>query len=165
MPYIRAVRKSADIPNNADCSWPTIVGCDWWRAFPDAGCIDDRLMLYSSGSPINSRVAITGWWTGFIGTACGGSDPYVTSYDDNSVYVRVFDSLNDGIWSSSASFGIYAGRKTIATSLQPNYTQWGGPPSGSWTVPATAVPVIGAACPSTLIGTVTIYDDGSVSIA
>jgi hypothetical protein len=164
---IKAVKMSSSIPNNAGCAWPTVVGCDWWKKSPDGVCLDGRILLYDWNSGLgNARIGATGWWTGFIGSTCGGSDPYAYAYNANTVAVDVMQALADGVWSGSTSFGIYGGRITAAapTSLQAAITQWNGIPFAGKAA-ATAVPVVGGGCPSTLIATATVYDDGSISIA
>lgn len=162
-------------PVNAAPAWSQT--CGFWRDTATGQVCPDKLRVYSNGfvsSDCNTlgrcmRFAVLGgWWAGYVGQFCGGSDPYITThtiYDDN-VDIDCWKALADGVWSSSFSFDVYAGILLFA----PARTLFVRPAlasSPSLVTKAITVPVIAAAtCASagSKVATVTVFDDGTYTV-
>lgn len=94
-------------------------------------------------------------------TPCSGSDIYQPAYH----YIDIMKALYDGIWSSSVTIGVYAIRPSSASGSiicgpahDPTFlTDCSA--SKAVTVPG------GTGCPSTLVATITVNEDGTFSIA
>jgi len=162
-------------PLNADPSWSQT--CGFWRSNTLSQVCPDKLRVYSSGYASSAcsslgrcmRFAVTGgWWSGYIGQFCAGSDPYITyhtEYDDN-VNIDCWKALADGVWSSSFTFDVYVG----ILNFDPGRTLYVRPASATnpgLTTKAMTVPVIAAStCASagSNVATVTVYDDGTFTV-
>lgn len=158
-------------PKNTAVGWSQT--CGYWR---NISTCPARMMVYgdynsSSGSCFNfsrcTQLNVSGgWWSGSIGRNCAGSDPYV-SESGRDVFIDVWKALADGVWSSSVVISIYADMVNNPTSLTD--VIHAGPSTGS--SPASASisgyvpPGIGVTCSTTLRATLTVYDDGTFTLA
>lgn len=149
-------------PTNASCAWST--GCDYWRtSATDYQIVDLHLTLLHG--PIDSAsLAITGGWlTGKVGFYCVDTDPYVTVVNAKLLTIDVWQALNDGEWSSSVVFTIHARKKAGVGS---GNLQVGPDSPGPIQQYKTIYDVLDPpACPTSAGTTVTIYDDGTFTLA
>lgn len=179
------------IPKNASLSWPQ--RCGFWGDYYGGACptrlrIGFRIGTSRFGPPDVACSVSGGWWTGSIGYACAGSDPRVSfgglancSCAKPNIYIDVWKALALGLWSSSVVFNLNADIL--------DQTAWGcgtttctGPMTGMIMVaPDSTTPdpaevdvtksfgcnTAGGACPcgTTSVGSVTVYDDGSFTVA
>lgn len=117
------------------------------------------------------RIAIDGGFLGGtkIGQACGGSSSYVTVVHQSRISVDVWQALKDGAWSSSTVLSVYGDAvNTIpypgnATIEAKPYTA--AVPASQTIIAANWPAGVGNVCVSTLRRTVTVYDDGTFTLA
>lgn len=172
-------------PVYASCNWAKeeiAAGAPycWWQ--PDSGgqgCTPMKLRI-STSSAISVTPPSAAWWTGgnagWYNTSiniisCGASvNNYLTAISSfgaspSYVIIDVMKALKDGIWSSSISFSTYASSLnslSSGTAAIPNNT--GVAPYGrpSVSVAITSVPT--TSCTAGVLKTVTVYDDGRITV-
>lgn len=108
-------------------------------------------------------------WSGTIGmTYCTDTSPYVTAtngLDGWSVDIDIWQAILDDEWSSSLAIEVYAHISTYSMtkiiSAGPSGLSNPTPVTKSATLPLGDT----FTCPTNLFGTVTVYDDGTLSFA
>lgn len=151
---------AAQNPTGAAVGWSQ--ACGFWRT--NAQTCRDTMIIGWSG--FITRTAIDGAWItgGKIGNpaSCPGSDTYVTCLNNAQIGVDVWKALADGIWSSSCVFSFY-GHDGGSVSAGTAYAKPASASSPAQISKAVST-VAGASCPTGLLATVTVFDDGTYSI-
>lgn len=148
------------------------IGDGWFRG---TGPCPEVLKIsgtytHLSGSPC-SFLATNFASRGKTGFACGGSDAYVADQSDGSQHIDVWRAYRDGIWTSSVDILVYyTGKNALFMSGVINAEPLSYPSARVTKNPAV---INGTAecsapswsCPTALSATITVNDDGSISIA
>ena len=126
----------------------------------------DKLQVYTQLVDTTSSIDIDFAGRGKSGLDCAFSDSYVSadpgSLASNSWFVDVWKAYRDGIWTSSTTIKVYRRRTTSSTNVALSMT----PVSYGIALAVKFVDAdVGAACPTTLRGTITITDTGGVTLA
>lgn len=179
-------------PNGAGAGWPGTIGY-WLGSAGNLGPVCPQWGRLFIGPGVYAISG--GWWSGRIGinsgtfngycaerTDCGNTDPYVrwntrTVTGGRGVHVAVWDALIAGLWSSSVAFTIHktnfgsgAGtgyvqhRHTCSISPGASAGCYDGPAAVAFSFPSGSAsddPCV-ASLPT---NTVTVYDDGSFTVA
>lgn len=145
-------------PKNVGVGWSQ--ACGFWR--PSAAICPVRLSILSSVAN-NIYIGVSGgWWSGVIGVNCGASNSYVSA-TSAQVLIDVWKALADGLWSSSVVFSVYT---TVGTVNEVIYAATNGASSPAQQDLLTSnMGQNTGACPSVLKRTVTVYDDGTFTLA
>lgn len=146
-------------PDCAQCCWKTTAACP------------DSLLITTASQLGDLTIAVDFAGRGKVGGACGGSDEYV-SFSNNPAtgplatafsFIDVWGAFRDGVWTSSTTALIYTLRTTGGpggTTAKPRYdTLDACLVSGNLGFSVGAI-----ACPTVLSWTVTITDDGALTI-
>lgn len=132
-------------------------GTAWYEAtypYPDKLIID--LNGYFDG-----EISCDFAGRGRVGNLCGGSDSYmVFDAGNGKVTVDVWGAYRASVWSSSTTVKVYIQSETAGTSTRAYVG-----PSGFNRISKETGFDAPVACPTTLQATVTINDNGSISIA
>ena len=139
------------------------------RALP---CPDKLFILCDAldGAWFSSRQSDTRYATASCDcvNACGGScDSYVTfdaSIGTAGLGIDVWRAYDDGLWTSSVSFDVYRRSGTLFRASALNLAQF-GPHMTSTVVGVKSSGGTGACDDTVKTGTVTLYDDGTVTAA
>lgn len=134
-----------------------------WATYTYSGC----------GPPACQFVATDFATRGKTGFACGGSDIYVADQGDGSQRVDVWAAYRAGVWTSSTTIKVYLAAYCAIVSTgvingEPlsnaaaRVTKSGAFLSGT---PSGCDAPSGWICPTLLAATITVNDDGTMSIA
>lgn len=162
--------------------WPTRgIGFRWYKG---SGPCPDKLDLLADYTFVGSIPPGPCWiiaanfaGRGKVGHSCGGSDTYVTEWssgNNRGLSIDVWKAHADGIWTSSVAIQVYvAGYAALGLSAQVwayptnNFAGYNVTKSSCWLdgTLSGCNAIGGWLCPTNLSATVTVYDDGSLSIA
>ena len=169
---------------------PAGTGVGWTQdaTFWNQVICPDRLLIAvcegTTGTPAVPSIQ-SSLWSGYIGGSnCGGSSIYVTAPVTNpsTLDIDIWKALADGAWSSSIAISIYAKGRTGFTVPPYSATVYAGPEDGA-NVPrctggfdvtnpvyatlgitVTQLYTSGNSCTNSLVGTLTVYDDGTFTL-
>lgn len=167
-------------PPGASCGWvqqelangPTYR---WWKN--GAECLPGYMRIYGGVAVNNRGVNVVppsaSWWTGgnaggYYGSGLNcfsGTNGYLLYHDALRVDIDVMQALRDGIWTSSVSFTVYASYvSTVSDSIRAFVIN-----SAAFRKPDVSGPTktIGtvAGCGLGTVFTVTVYDDGRITVS
>ena len=112
-----------------------------------------------------------GWWTGYIQCGptvwCTGSDSYVSRPDPGILLINIWGALGAGLWASSVAIDINTAASAPDSASASAYPYPCNEFNNPTPAPINKTIATGAAssCPTTKRATVTVYDDGTYSIA
>lgn len=125
--------------------------------------------LYAGAARVISSVT-GGWVSGQVGCGCAGTDAYIS--DCAFLAIDVWKALADGAWSSSTAFTVYSSTVNFLAGAPVSVPITAGPgalvtASGFSPVDITKnfTVIRNESCPTTAVGTLTFYDDGTFTFA
>lgn len=152
-------------PINASCGWSS--SANFWKAPGTAVCkFIPALVGLNYPNEVNARLSIGGGWlSGTVGRGCASTDAYIDQEYfglGGAFLIKIWESLEAGLWTSSVTFNIYANR-------------WSGSNPTTLTVRPYVSPAIipaaqtkaltlvsgGVECASTSVASLVFYDDGT----
>jgi hypothetical protein len=150
-------RRGQGWPYGTSPAWSQ--ACKFWDNVTHGTEPSELIVSCTSGT---SNLAVGGggaWWTGKANVNCVWNDPNGLVYtfaSGNQTNVDIWKALILGLWSSSLPLTIYCDGP--ATNIQ--VTSYGFSPLSSKTITANSVLL----CPSRNVASLTVYDDGTISL-
>lgn len=168
-------------PTWASCNWvkeQLSAGAPytWWRRSGTTSCSWSTHLFIGGSAASDHGTSIVppsgAWWAGNVGgyyngvsaATCGSVNGYITSTNRASTVINVMQALQDAVWTSSVSFSVYL---TGPFSQTLNVRPWlpsGGVGGGTPDVSSSAAATTSVACGAGTMKTVTVYDDGRITI-
>ena len=140
------------------------ISCTWY-GFGTSPCPSNVAIsgfAFDAASIVSASIDFAG--RGKVGGICGGADEYVTFTTNGtgrtfSATVDVWSAFLDGAWSSSTVLLVYAASTGVVSGSDVIFADG----AGTFLNKNGAFQSTGA-CPTTLIATVTVLDNGTLSI-
>lgn len=153
-------------PSGVAVGWSQ--ACGHWRGAASV-CPESVYVNIAQNVGVSFLAVFGGWMAAKEGGSCVGNDAYVTTISNvdsvgTKMAINVWKALADGLWSSSVAFTIYG---NLNGASGPSFALTAGPIAG--TSPSVQTKMVALAnagtCPTNVLGTLTVFDDGSYTLA